>query len=253
MPIPVAVALGAQAIGGFIKGGGLAGLGGGKARRREEQQAKLDVREAEFNLFNFDYNQDVGPINNPYAGVAQQQEDFLQQNLDASSANQLHLQQQAGNFGAAQAVIGARAAEGRKNARDIQAIRQTGAKYVEDQRQGRIQDKHDQARTLLARAEDRLDKATRARAKAKQALAKGIGAGVTAAVSGGIAGGAFKKGADGKLGSDFDLTKSLKGSGLLPSSAFGDQDLSKYAPKGYTWDNEKQTYVPDADEEEHDN
>ena len=248
MPIPVALALGAQAVGGFVKGGGLGGIIGSGARKREEEAAKVEQREAEYDYFNFDYNQDVGPINNPYAGVAQQQQEFLQENLDRSTANQLALQQQGGNFGAAQAVLASRTDAARQGAQDIQAIRQAGAQYVEQQRQSRIQDRYSQSETLLARAEDRLSAATRARTKARQSLLKGIGSGVTAAVSGGIAGGAFTKGADGKLGSDFDFKAGLKGSGILPSAAFGDQDLSKHAPEGYTWNNKTQRYVRDEEE-----
>ena len=100
MPIPLAVAAAA----GFVKSGGLEGIIGGGKRRREEQQAIVEQRERQYNYENFDYNQDVGPINDPYAGLAQKQEDYLSQRLDQQSANALQAQQQAGNFGATQAL-----------------------------------------------------------------------------------------------------------------------------------------------------
>ena len=183
MPIPLAVAAAA----GFVKSGGLEGIIGGGKRRREEQQAIVEQRERQYNYENFDYNQDVGPINDPYAGLAQKQEDYLSQRLDQQSANALQAQQQAGNFGATQALIGRTNEAEQSNAQRIGSIRQQGALFVEQQRQKRISDRYDQAGTFLARADNRLAEAKRARTRAKEKLFSGL-SGAATAVAGGLGG-----------------------------------------------------------------
>ena len=183
MPIPLAVAAAA----GFVKSGGLEGIIGGGKRKREEQQAIVEQRERQYDYENFDYNQDVGPINNPYAQQAAQTQQYQQQQIDRASANQLHLQQQAGNFGAAQAVIGAQADAAQQAAQRTNSIRQQGALFVEQQRQKRISDRYDQTGTFLARADNRLAEAKRARTRAKEKLYSGI-SGAATAVAGGLGG-----------------------------------------------------------------
>ena len=211
MPLPLLAIAGL----GFATGGGIEGIVGGKKRRNEEGTAKRKQAEAERNYFDFDYNQDVGAINNPYAKLVNQQQDYLTRQADQNAANQLNAaQQQRGGFAATQNLLTQQNAIGQQNAQQINQLRQQGSLYVEQQRQSRIADRYDQAETLLARSENRLAQATRARQQATQSLIKGVGAGVTAGVSAGIAGG---------FGSEagFDWKKGLKGSGLLPSSAFG--------------------------------
>ena len=222
MPAPLILA--GLAAGGFIKGGGLQGIIGSGKRKREEQQAIVEQRERQYNYENFDYNQDVGPINDPYAGLAQKQEDYLSQRLDQQSANALQAQQQAGNFGATQALIGRTNEAEQANAQRVGQIRQQGALFVEQQRQQRIGQRYDQAETFLARADDRLSQAKAARRRATEKLYKGIGAGVTAA-AGGLSGGggisALKSGS-------FSGAGALQGSGLLPAQVAGAGQAPKY-------------------------
>ena len=236
MPAPLVLA--GLAAGGFVKGGGLGGIIGGKRRRKEEQAAQVEQRERLYDYENFDFNQDVGPINDPYAQIAQQRQEFEQANIDRASANQLNALQQAGSFGATQAVIGAQADAAAQSAQRIQGLRQQGALFVEQQRQARIGQRYDQTQTLLARSENRLAAAKRARQQATQQLYKGIGAGLTAAAAGGAAGGAF----DGVKG-NFDASAALKGSGLLPSSTFGGSDLASLLSQASPEELEKLGYT----------
>ena len=196
---------------------GIIGSGG---RRAAEQEAIVEQREAEYNYKNFDYNQDVGPINNPYADVAQRQQEFLQENIDRSSANQLHQQQQSGNAGAAQAIIASQTDAARKASQQVQAIRDTGAKYVEQQRQDRIQQRYGQAKTFLGRADKNLAQAKAARQRATEKLVSGI-AGIGTAVVGGVAGGGGLGSLLGKEGAaKFNWQGALSGSGIVDSSIF---------------------------------
>ena len=226
MPAPLILA--GLAAGGFVKGGGLGGIIGSGARKREEQAARVEKRERQYDYENFDYNQDVGPINNPYAEVAQQQQDFLQQNLDRSAANAIDASQRAGNAGAAQYAAFRQTDQAAQQAQSLQSIRATGAQYVERQRQARIADKFDQSQTLLSAASQRLDIAQKARKRATEAIFKGIGSGVTAAAGGLSAGG----GLSAIKGGTFDGAAAFKGSGLLPQIAKSDSELTSGSTGG---------------------
>ena len=215
MPAPLILA--GLAAGGFAKSGGLGGIIGSGRRKREEQAAKVEQRERQYEYENFDYNQDVGPINNPYAEVAQQQQEFLQQNIDRTAANANQAISQSGNFGAAQLAAFTQNDASARAGQQIQAIRQQGASFVESQRQARIAQRYDQAGTFLARSDDRLAQAQAARKRATEKIFKGIG-GAATAVAGGISGGgglsALKDGT-------FDAKGALGGSGLLPEGFLG--------------------------------
>lgn len=206
MPAPLLIA--GLAAGGFIKGGGLQGVLGGRARRREEQAARREQRERQFEYENFDFNQDVGDIYNPYAQQAAQTQDFLQENLDQTQANLLRQHQQAGSFGATTGVLAQSQRAAEQSAQRVNAIRATGNRFVEQQRQARIAKRYDQAGTFLARADSRLAEAKRARTRATEKLFSGIGAGITAG-AGAAAGGLTP-------GGGFDIGGALEGSGLLP-------------------------------------
>lgn len=212
MPAPLILA--GLAAGGFIKGGGLGGIIGSGARKREEQAAKVEQRERQYDYENFDYNQDVGDIYNPYAQVAKQQQEFEQENIDRSQARTLQQHEQAGTFGAATGIQAQSADAARQAAQRVTGLRAQGAQFVEQQRQSRIRDRYSQAETFLARSDARLTAATRARQQAKENIFKGIGGAVTAA-AGGLAGGggisALKSGT-------FNAQGALGGSGLLPSN-----------------------------------
>ena len=226
MPAPLILA--GLAAGGFAKSGGLGGIIGSGRRKREEQAAKVEQRERQYDYENFDYNQDVGPINNPYADTAQRQQDFLQENIDRSSANAIDASQRAGNAGAAQYAAFRQVDASRQAGQQVQAIRQQGANFVESQRQARIAQRYDQAGTFLARSDDRLAQAQAARKRATEKIFKGIG-GAATAVAGGISGGgglsALKDGT-------FDAKGALGGSGLLPEGFLGKTSAATSAVAG---------------------
>ena len=195
---------------GFAKSGGLGGIIGSGKRKREEQAATVEQRERQYDYENFDFNQDVGDIYNPYAEVTKKQGEFERENLDKAQANLLDQHERAGVFGATTGVLSSSVEAGRQSAQRLSGLRAQGAQYVDQQRQSRIAQRYDQAGTFLARADERLAAAKRARTQATEQLVKGIGGAVTAA-AGGIAGGAGA-GADG----GFSALGALKGSGLVP-------------------------------------
>ena len=221
MPLPLA----ALALGGFIKGGGLQGIVGSGARKREEQAAEVEKRERLYDYENFDYNQDVGPINNPYAQLAAQQQEYQTSQIDRASANQLAAQQQGGNFGAAQAVIGAQADAAQRAAQGVNQIRSQGAQFVENQRQKRISDRYSQSETLLSAASQRLDLARKARQKATNSIYKGLGGAFTAAAGGASA------------GAGATTAQQLQASGLTPTFS---QDFTQTANAAAPVDKPKQ-------------
>ena len=188
MPIPLALAAGLAGLGGFAKSGGLGGIIGSGARKREEQRAEVAQREAEHNYFNFDFNQDVGPIANPFTEAIQEQQAFAQRNIDRAGANQVQALQQANRFGATTAVIGSQAQATERANQGLTQLRAQGAQYVDQQRQQRIAQRYNQAGTALARSENRLAQAKRARQQATQAIFKGIGGGLTASAGAASAG-----------------------------------------------------------------
>ena len=228
MPAPLIIA--GLAAAGFVKGGGLGGIVGSGRRKREQQAAQVEQRERQYDYENFDYNQDVGDVYNPYAQVASQQQEFEQENIDRAQARTLQQHEQAGTFGAATGIQSQSQDAARQAAQRVSGIRAQGAQYVEQQRQARIQQRYGQAETFLARADNRLAQANQARQRATEKIYKGIGAGVTAA-AGGIAGGgglgALKSGT-------FSAGGALKGSGLLPElpgsggSTGGGADFSQF-------------------------
>ena len=178
---------------------GIIGSGG---RRREEQRAKTELAQNRYNFENFDYNQDVGPIVNPYAQVIQQQSDFQQQQLARQTANQQNALQQSGNFGAAQSLLAQHTDAGQQQAQALSKLRLTGAKYVEDERRNRIADKFNTAETNYVSSQKRLNAARRARQSARASLFKGIG-GVAA-----IGGDQFLKAREARKGETSDSTTS---------------------------------------------
>ena len=197
MPLPLLLLAGVAA-GGFAKGGGLEGIIGSGKRKREEQRAKVDKRNRLYEYENFDYNQDVGYINNPYRDEAKKQQSFLQENIDRTTAGGINTIQQGGAFGATQALVNSQTQARRGANQQIAQIRILGNEYVETQRQNRISDKQDLTDTLLAKSEKRLAAAITARKIATQKVVKGITAGVTAAAgaaAGGIAAGGAAKSA----------------------------------------------------------
>ena len=210
---PLAIA--AVAAGGFIKSGGLEGILGSGKRKQEEREAAANQKRRQREYENFDYNQDVGYIHDPYAKAAQDQAEFDQENIDRAAAQQLGAAQQAGQFGATQALIGQATDAARKSSRQTAAIQQQGAQFVESQRQSRISDRYDQAETFLGRADNRLAQAKEARKRAKQKIFEGIGGGLTAA-AGAVAGGG------GVGGSGFEgLGKGLSDGGIIPQGLTG--------------------------------
>ena len=204
MPAPLVIA--GLAAAGFVKGGGLGGIIGSGKRKREEQAAEVERRERLYDYENFDFNQDVGDIYNPYAQIAKKQQEFEQENLDKSQARLINQHERAGVFGATTGVVSTGQDQARRSAQRITSLRQQGAQFVEQQRQSRIAQRYGQAQTLLARSEHRLAAARRARQKATESLVKGIGAGVAAGV------GAAGAGAGASFGAR------LKASGLIDSS-----------------------------------
>ena len=201
MPLPLL----AIAAAGFATGGGLEGVIGSGKRRREEGTASRKQAQAESNYFNFDFNQDVGAIANPYQQLATERERFLTNQTNQAAANQLGAaQQQRGGFAATQNLITQQTAASQRIGQDVGNLRAQGAQFVEQQRQQRIAQRYDQAGTLLGRADARLAAATRARQQASQAVYKGIGAGITAAAGAASAG----KGAT--------FQQQLQSSGLIP-------------------------------------
>ena len=226
MPAPLILA--GLAAGGFAKSGGLGGIIGSGKRKREEQAATIEQRERQYDYENFDYNQDVGPINNPYAGVANRQQEFAQENIDRAAANQIDASQRAGNAGAAQLAAFNQVDASRQANQRISATREAGARFVETQRQSRIKDRYDQAGTFLARSDDRLAQAKAARKAATEKIFKGIG-GAASAVAGGISGGgglsALKDGT-------FDARGALGGSGLVPEGFLGKTSAATSAVAG---------------------
>ncbi len=200
--------------------------------KREQQKARVEQKERQFEYENFDYNQDVGPISDPYSQLAQQQEDYLTQQTDQSAANQLQAQQRAGRFGGTQAIIGAQARAAQQNAQRVGSIRQQGALFVEQQRQARVGQRYDQAETFLARADQRLTAATAAKRRAREKIVSGVAAAATAVV-GGVAGGG---GLSAIKGGTFDAGAALKGSGLLPAqlqNPLGNISPEQLAALGY--------------------
>ena len=184
MPAPQLIAAGIGAAADLAQG-----IIGSGARRKEQQEARVAQREAEFNYKNFDYNQDVGPINDPYAQRATELQQFETTRNDQTAANVLQAQQRAGNFGAVQNLIGQQARAAQETAQRAGAIRQQGALFVEQQRQQRISQRYDQAGTFLARADDRLAAADAARKRATEKLFKGIGGAAAVAAQGFAEGG----------------------------------------------------------------
>lgn len=207
MPAPLAIA--AIAAGGFIKGGGLQGLFGGGRRRREEQDALAAQRDAESAYYNFDFNQDVEGINNPYAQYAKQQQEFLQENLDRQGARTVQAYQEANQFGGVQASIIQQNRSAQQNAQQINSLRQQGDLFVESRRQQIIQQRYDQAGTALGRADARLEAARKARIQATESIYKGIGGAATAAA------GAATAGPDASFG------ELLQAGGLTPNTNSG--------------------------------
>ena len=222
------LAVGLLAAGGFAKGGGIEGITGGKKRREEEANAQREQKSRLFDYENFDYNQDVGAINNPYAEAGQRQLATDQQRIDQTQANQVQQLGRANQFGAATGIISQSARANQDAVQSATNIQLQGRQFVEQQRQSRIAQRYDQAGTFLARSEDRLAEATRARTAAKKSLYKGIGAGVTAGAGAIVGGGglsALKK------GGQFNTSGALKGSGLLPSHFYKkDKRNNKYDP-----------------------
>ena len=218
MPLPLA----AIAAAGFVQGGGLGGIIGGGARRREEQQAGIAQREAESNYYNFDFNQDVGFIDNPYLQIAQQQEAFATERLDQNQANVLRNQQESGRFGATTAVLAQQNQAAQQQAQSLTQLRSQGAAYVDRQRQQRIAQRYDQAGTALGRADHRLAQSRRARQQATAQLYKGIGAGIAAGA------GAASAGPDASFG------EQLKASGLIPTFGQGGTQQAAAAGGGTT-------------------
>ena len=215
MPLPLL----AIAAAGFATGGGLEGIIGGGKRRREEGDAARQQAQAESDYFNFDFNQDVGPIKNIYAEQTQQQQEYLTAQTQQAGANALRAaQNQQGGFGATQAILQQQTRAAQQNNLQIGKLQQAGAQFVENQRLQRIQTKYDQAGTLLGRADSRLAAAKKARQIAQQKIFQGIGAGVTAAAGGSAGIGA---GEDGK----FDWAAGLKGSGLIPAQVGSGEQL----------------------------
>ena len=230
------LAIGLATAGGFVKAGGIGAIGARKRTKKELQKAQLEQRERQFNYETFDYNQDVGYITNPYREEAKKQQEFLQENIDKSTALNIDITQRSGAFGATQSLLNAQTTARRDANQTISAIRTKGNLYVEEQRQGRIDDRYDQAETFLARADNRLAAAKKARVQAKEKLTKAITAGVVSgagAAIGGIGAGKAAKGA--LLEANPDATAAqlkaanrgafgkgaLDGSGLFPSSLTG--------------------------------
>ena len=212
MPLPL-LAIAAL---GFAKGGGIEGIVGSGKRKREQARSRVDVRQRQNEYENFDYNQDVGYINNPYKDQAKKTQEFAQENIDRSTAGGINALQQGGQFGATQALLNSQTQARRSANQQIQQIQTQGRAYVEQQRQQRVGQRYDQAETFFARAENRLAAANKARQVATEKIASGVSAGLTAGVSAGVAGGAF----DGVKG-NFDANKALKGSGLFSSASLG--------------------------------
>ena len=214
MPLPLL----AIAAAGFATGGGLEGIIGGKRRRDEEGNAARQQAQAEHDYFNFDFNQDVGPIKDIYAEQAQQQQEYLTSQTQQAGADALRVAQSTrGGFGATQAILQQQTRAAQQNNLQVSKLQQAGAQFVENQRLQRIQTKYDQAGTLLGRADSRLAAAKKARQIAQQKIFQGIGAGLTAAAGAGAAGGFGTKG--------FDWAKGLKGSGLIPAQVGGGEAL----------------------------
>lgn len=203
MPAPLLVA--GTALAGFVKGGGLQGIIGGGARRKEERDARIEQQRRQAEYENFDYNQDVGFINDPYANIAREQRQFQDEQLARTGAQAINIGQRAGDVGSAQRALYGQTRAQQQAAQGLSQIRAQGARFVEQQRQQRISDRYDQAETFLARADYRLAEAKRARTTAQQALVKGI-------ASGAIAGaGAATAGPDASFGD------ALRAGGVLPS------------------------------------
>lgn len=196
------------AVPGLLKAG--SSLIGSSGRRKEQEAASRKQTAAEFDYKNFDYNQDVGAINNPYAESINKSAEFSQKNIDQSQANQLNQHNQAGVFGATTSLLGASNAASAQANEKITGLRAQGAEYVEGQRQSRIGDRYDQAETFLSRADDRLATANRARDTAKANFVGGITEAAGAAI-----GGLGAKGASG--------LKALGGEGAAAAGGVADK------------------------------
>ena len=219
--------------------GGIIGSGG---RKREEASAKREQASRQFDYENFDYNQDVGAINNPYAEAGQRQLGLEQQRIDQTQANQVQQLGRANQFGATTGIIQQSARANQDAISRGTNLQLAGKQFVEQQRQSRISDRYDQAETFLARSEQRLTAAKRARQKATEGLVKGIGGIATAAISGGIAGGFggvgkfdWSAGLKGALKSDGSLSdvsrapvKSVNALGPRPNKIIGDPVQDNY-------------------------
>ena len=233
MPLPLLALAGIGAL-GFAKGGGLDGIVGSGKRKREQAKARVDVRNRQNEYENFDYNQDVGYINNPYKDQAKQQQSFLQENIDRSTAGGINAIQQGGAFGATQALVNSQTQARRSASQQIQQIQTQGKAYVEQQRQARIGQRYDQAETFFARAENRLAAANKARQVATQKVISGAASAATAVASGAVASG----GVGGKEGA----LAALKGSGLISSAALPKQNTG--GVEGSTYKFVNGAYVP---------
>lgn len=212
MPVPVLAA--AMAVQGLTNVVG--SMIGGRARRREQRQARQDMakRQAEYENMQF---------TNPYANlqntmedvtVNQQQAQFLAQQQQQGLANTMGaLQGAAGGSGIAglaqamanqqsQNLQAASASIGQQEAANQMAAAQQGAQIQQLEAQGAmdIQDK-EQARTetLLGMSQQRLAAANQARQQATSQLVGGIGSMVGGAAGLG-AGGAFGEGVQSFLG-----------------------------------------------------
>jgi hypothetical protein len=191
-----------MAIGGVANIAG--SLIGGRARRREQQQAQAQLKERMSAYENMQFTNPYENMQNTMEDltVNTQQADFLAQQQQQGMANTMGaLQGAAGGSGIAalaqamsnqqaQNLQQASASIGQQEAGNQMAAAQQGAQIQQLQAQGEaaIQDK-EQARTetLLGMSQQRVAAANEARAAATQQLIGGIGS-VAGAAAGGIGG-----------------------------------------------------------------
>lgn len=151
------------------------GIIGSGARKREEQRARAEQREALANYKNFDFNQDVGFIADPYAQLAGETAKYEAQQNQQALANALSAQQQSGQFTNVTGLVGQNIEANQQATQRLEKLRSAGIEYTDKIRQDRISTRYSQAQTLLGRADKRLAAARKARQQATQSIIKGVG------------------------------------------------------------------------------
>ena len=214
----------------------LSGLMGSKRRRREQREAKAAREEMRAKYESLDTSNLFADMENPYEDltVNLQQAEFIRQQQQQQQANLLSgLQQAAGGSGIgglAQAIAGqqtvaaqqAAASIGQQEAQNKRLAAQAQGRIDALERQGALQARQLEASktaTLFGIESQRLAEANLARARARQAVASGIGSLAVMGISGkfdGMFGGAGGVQTPAITGAPTLQTGSIQGLNYLP-------------------------------------